>query len=151
LSATDWWRFYTDDDVQQTVNLNNLRDATVRDLALSVSDTRPGPLVLTDNCIDPKVLKVNAGVPVAFYHLGMAWPAHREAIDGVLNARARGDLALRAARVANIEWVITDSACSDQWESRYAAAMTKIRSVPYPLGDGNSAEMTVWRLGPPGA
>ncbi|MGA0568901.1 hypothetical protein ACO2Q7_16340 [Rathayibacter sp. KR2-224] len=145
-SMVDWARFAFATSYHGTIALNDPRDKAVAALALSVNGTNPGPLTLVDNCIDPKTMKINAGVATAFYHLGMAWPSQKAAIDKVLDARAKGTLDASSARKAGVAWVITDSECPDDWGRIYAAQLERVGSKAYPLSAGSRGTITIWRM-----
>jgi hypothetical protein len=145
-SMVDWFRFATADDYHRTIPFNDPRDLAIASVASGVSAAVPGPLVLVDNCIDPKTLKVNSGVPIVFYHLGMAWPEHKHDIDEVLKARANGDLDVSKAIAANVRWVITDSECADDWGERYTSNLEEVKAKSYPLESGSAGTITAWRL-----
>jgi hypothetical protein len=145
-SMIDWFRFAIAADYHRTIPFNDPRDQAITSVALRISTATPGPLTLVDNCIDPKTLKVNAGIPVVFYHLGMAWPEHKRDIDEVLKARADGDLDVSSAIKAGVRWIVTDSECVDDWGARYASNLEKAKSKSYPLGSGSTGTITAWRL-----
>lgn len=76
-----------------------------------------GGLIASDPCVDPLHLKIVSRERVAFYSEGLAWPAEREPIDRVLDARRQEILDPAALRAAGVTYLVTDSYCPSGWES----------------------------------
>lgn len=142
-SATDWVRFYQDDEIHGVFIFTDSRSAAHSDLATRADDGS-GDLVGMDTCVDPQIVKLNSGAPVAFYNLGMAWPEERDAVQSFLADRAEGDVDLDTLRVAGIGWMLTDSACGDGWEEQFDAELDVVDRAVY---DGGVA--TLWRVPAP--
>lgn len=70
-----------------------------------------GGLVLLDGCTDPWYTNAIWGGPVAYYHVGLAWPEHREDIDKANHARDHGHLDEAAAKRAGIRWMMVVPGC----------------------------------------
>ncbi|WP_460530985.1 hypothetical protein [Humibacter ginsengiterrae] len=144
-SSIDWFRFFRNDAFHTSSNLSDPRDSVASALAEAKVGTSPGPLVLTDPCIDPRVLKINSGVPVAYYYIGMAWPRERDAVQAVMDARTRNSIDFAAARAANVKWVVTDSRCRADWPSKYAGKLALVSSSSY--ADGKVfGRMSLWSI-----
>jgi len=78
---------------------------------------RPG-LVVSSFCLDPQVLKLATGAPVVYFNQGLAWPAVK---DDFLIFQDRGRRAGEdqvALAKAGVNYVLTDSACTDDWAFR---------------------------------
>ncbi|MET3769683.1 hypothetical protein ABIB15_002387 [Marisediminicola sp. UYEF4] len=143
VSATDWIRFYQDDEVHGVFVFTDSRSAAHSDLA-RLADDGSGDLVGMDTCVDPQIVKLNSGAPVAFYNLGMAWPQERDAVQSFLADRAEGEVDLDTLAAAGIGWMLTDSACGDGWEQQFDGELDVADRAAY---DGGEA--TLWRLPAP--
>jgi hypothetical protein len=99
-----------------------------------------GSLVLPDACIDPVIFKATWGGPVAFYHLGLAWPTHRADLDDVITGRSSGVLDPEAARRADVGWIVRDPACPVNVTDDVDATLV----ATYPVEGGGSREL--WRI-----
>jgi hypothetical protein len=146
VSLVDWSRFYRSDVARALLVTDSPRDKAVTDLALTSAEEHPNELIMLDSCIDPRVLKVTSGVPIANYHLGMAWPTEYEAIGTIMSDRLVGMLNVDAGRLAGATQVLTDSVCGDAWGTRFAADLTEQHSETYTNDDGSSATITLWGL-----
>jgi hypothetical protein len=146
VSLTDWWAFYQSDVAKALMVTDSPKDKVITDLALQSAEDHPGTLIMVDFCIDPRVLKVTSGVPVAYYHLGMAWPTEYDAVATIVSARLGGNLDRDAAIKANATQVLTDSECGDYWNDRYAADLEEQASAPYTDAEGKSGTITLWGL-----
>lgn len=143
-SLTDWWVFYRSDVARALMVTDSPRDKAATELAQQSAAAHPDTLVMVDFCIDPRVLKVTSGVPVAYYHLGMAWPTEYNAMGTIVSARLSGAIDREAALQANATQVLTDSACD--WDTRYADILDEQASLPYTNDDGSTGTITLWGL-----
>ena len=132
LSAVDWAGFY-----RSTSGVVLLRFDGPREVAMaeSVGEDIDG-LVVTDPCIDPTALKIATGAPVVYMNVGMAWPVDYRDVEAILAARAR---------TAGATWVVTDSLCSQDWESKYSDLLTMETATSYRAG-ASAGVITLWRL-----
>ena len=144
LSLTDWWVFYRSDIARSLLVTDSPRDDAASELAQQSAAAHPGTLVMVDFCIDPRVLKVTSGAPIAYYHLGMAWPTEYNAMGTIVSARLGGTIDRDAALAANATQVLTDSACD--WGTRYADVLDEQASLPYTNDDGTTGTITLWGL-----
>lgn len=153
LSLPDYVRWASDPIAQQVWDTGTSR---MRAIDATSSPIGGAGLVLTDICINPQSVKALSAVPVAYYRLGMAWPANRSAVDAALRARKARLTAPVAAR-AGVTWVLTDSSCSTAWLAPVRRDLVKIRSAvwtPEPGYEGGAGvdhgvhRITLWRLGP---
>lgn len=145
-SLTDWWVFYRSGIARGLLVTDSPRDAVLTDLAQQSAETHPGTLIMVDSCIDPRVLKVTSGVPIAYYHLGMAWPTDYDAIATIVSSRLSGAIDRDAAIAGNATQVLSDSACGDDWGNRYAGDLVEQSSLPYTNDDGSTGTITLWGL-----
>lgn len=99
----------------------------------------PGP------CLDPKEVKIATRKPVAFYNLGLAWPAEKEAIDAVIANTAAGSFDADVMRAAKVGYAVTDSSCPTVWPIDQTMGVVKQASLDYAdeLGSGT---LTLWRI-----
>jgi hypothetical protein len=146
VSLTDWWTFYQSDVATALMTTDTPKDQAATKLALQSAEEHPDALIMVDFCVDPRVLKVTSGVPIAYYHLGMAWPTEYDAVATIVSSRLGGNLDRDAAIEANATQVITDSECGDFWNDRYAADLEEQASLPYTDADGTSGTITLWGL-----
>ena len=96
---------------------------------------------MTDTCVDPQSVKIITGLPVAYANKGMAWPEAYRAVFDLIDQRVDSNLAVSSLDAADARWLLTDSACADDWPARYAARLESPVSVGYPGG-----EITLWRV-----
>ena len=146
VSLTDWWVFYRAGIARSLLVTDSPRNTALDDLALQSAETHPGTLIMVDSCIDPRVLKVTSGVPIAYYHLGMAWPTDYDAIATIVSSRLSGGIDRDAAIAGNATQVLSDSACGDDWGNRYADILVEQSSLPYSNEDGSTGTITLWGL-----
>jgi hypothetical protein len=146
VSLTDWWVFFRSETAAALMVTDSEKDRAATELALQSAEEHPGTLIMVDFCIDPRVLKVTSGVPVAYYHLGMAWPTEYDAVASIVSSRLGGNLDREAAITANATQVLTDSECGDFWNERYAADLEEQASLPYTDADGATGTITLWGL-----
>jgi len=146
VSLTDWWVFSQSDVAAAVMITDTPKDKAATKLALQSAKEHPGTLIMVDFCVDPRVLKVTSGVPVAYYHLGMAWPTEYDAVATIVSSRLGGNLDRDAAITANATQVITDSECGDYWNERYADELEEQASLPYTDADGKTGTLTLWGL-----
>lgn len=146
VSLGDWWAFYQSKPAQALMVTDSPRDRVLTELAVQSAANNPGTLVMVDSCIDPRVLKVTSGVPVAYYHLGMAWPTEYQAVGDVIQSRLSGSINREAALAGKATQVLSDSACADDWANRYADILTEQSSLPYTNTDGTTGTITLWGL-----
>jgi len=146
VSLGDWWAFYQSKPAQALLVTDSPRDRVITELAVQSAAANPGTLVMVDSCIDPRVLKVTSGVPVAYYHLGMAWPTEYQAVGDVIQSRLSGSINREAALAGKATQVLSDSACADDWANRYADVLSEQTSLPYTNTDGTTGTITLWGL-----
>ncbi|WEO78140.1 hypothetical protein BJQ94_03625 [Cryobacterium sp. SO2] len=146
VSLTDWWVFYRAGIARSLLVTDSPRNTALNDLALQSAETHPGTLLMVDSCIDPRVLKVTSGVPIAYYHLGMAWPTEYDAIATIVSSRLSGAIDRDAAIAGDATQVLSDSACGDDWGNRYADILVEQSSLPYTQDDGSTGTITLWGL-----
>jgi hypothetical protein len=127
---------YRDAQFQAVWDPYTERETAITDLARQATTDREDGLLTTERCIDIRTTKANSGAPIANYHLGMAWPEDREAVDAVIAAQDAEQLDETALRASGTTWVLTDSNCDSAWETRYADRLIREASLDYGLAPG---------------
>lgn len=84
-------------------------------------------------CLDSRRVKILTGAPVARYHLGMAWPDDREAVDRAMQASDARSIDPEVLRAAQVRWVLTADTCDPALQ----APFEKVRTV---------GDVTLWEL-----
>lgn len=105
-----------------------------RDIVAAVGDLQPGQgrLWMT-SCNDVREVKVLTGAPVAYYHLGMAWPDDRSAVDAATAAANEHRIDVPVLRAASVRWVLTEEGC----DPVPPAGLTPVRTA---------GDLTLWRV-----
>jgi hypothetical protein len=104
----------------------------------------PG-LVTAEPCVDPRVLRVITGAPVAFYNPGLAWPEKKDKINSILDASNAGVLDVELMRVAGVSYLITDTSCTTGWSPGGNLGVAQLSSIEYPTDQGNE-RVELWRI-----
>ncbi|MGW6131545.1 hypothetical protein ACWFNE_16105 [Cellulomonas sp. NPDC055163] len=78
----------------------------------ALAERTDGALVLPDSCLDPILVKLAWGGPVAFFNLGLAWPDQVEDIAELLAQRGAGAVDPARAESAGVRWLIADASCA---------------------------------------
>jgi hypothetical protein len=112
---------------------------------IAAQTLNPGSLVSAETCIDPRVLKVATGAPVAFYNLGLAWPENKSQIDALLDATNAGVLDVNLMREAGVNYLLTDTSCPTQWYPGGNLGVAQMSSIEYPT-DQDSQRIELWRV-----
>ncbi len=109
LSLGDARLFLCDTNVAATWDPGS---ADSHDIVQAVGDIEPHDGRLwTTNCTDIRTVKVLTGAPVSYYHLGMAWPDDREAVDLAMQAANERRIDVSVLREAGVHWVLTRNGC----------------------------------------
>ncbi|MET0976405.1 MAG: hypothetical protein ABWX82_12110 [Leifsonia sp.] len=145
-SAVDFVRFAGDASKHTLEASRTSQNLAASELASSTDAASTGALIATDSCIDPRYLKVNSGGPVAFFHVGMAWPKDFVDVGAVVDGRQQGDFPVASALAGGVGWVLTDSECDDAWPERYADDLVLESSRGYTTADGGSAQIDLWSI-----
>ncbi|KQO99439.1 hypothetical protein [Leifsonia sp. Leaf264] len=145
-SAIDVLRFSQDATMHTLEASRTPRELAASALASSTDAAKTGALIATDGCVDPRYLKVNSGGPVAFFHVGMAWPEDYVDVGAVVDGRQDGSFPVASAIAGGVGWVITDSECADDWPTRYADDLVLHSSRDYTTDDGASAQVQLWSI-----
>ncbi len=109
------------------------------------TNTTGNGLLSAEPCLDPRIVKVVTGVPVAFYNLGLAWPEKKIEIDAVIAAGDAGVLDTDLMRSAGISYLLTDSSCPTAWDPSTKMGVAEIAQTNY-LVDAEVWTLTLWRL-----
>lgn len=150
----DWVNSVRDGAMQAAWDPYTERENAIAAVARGAADADEGGLLTTELCVDSRTVKANTGLPIANYHLGMAWPENRDAIDEIMTSRNADELDIDAMRESDTRWVLTDSGCGADWDARYADEMERVTSQDYRLAEGEQpfaatsqdGTITLWRL-----
>lgn len=145
----DWLAFARDDALQASWNPHSDRENAITAVARSAMAAAPSDLIVAGPCVDPLTTKVNTGAPMAYYRMGMAWPAEREAIDGIHSAISQGTMDFHAMDAASARWVITDSACATDWPTMFTDSLDLVDQHQYVVSGaaGQEGTISLWRVG----
>lgn len=113
--------------------------------AMATATASVDGLLSAGPCLDPKEVKIATRKPIAFYNLGLAWPANKDQIDVVLSNTGSGVLDVEAMRRAGIGYVMTDSACGTQWPMDTTMGVLSVGRSDYADAAG-AGTITVWRI-----
>ncbi|MGP6176485.1 hypothetical protein ACTU6U_04185 [Microbacterium sp. A196] len=153
-SVPDWVNSVRDGTMQASWNPSTERETAIATMANEASLDPVAGLIVTERCVDNRTAKVTSGSPFAYYHLGMAWPAEKNAIDDIIAARDQGDLDLDAMEKSNTRFVLTDSNCATDWKNRYDDRLVRVASTEYELapdeaildGEQRDGRITLWEI-----
>jgi len=141
LSMADFVRFAGSFEARALMDTDTDRYRVAADLARESAAENPGTLLIVGPCLDPRVVKVTAGVPIAYFHYGMAWPEKFDAVNAIVAAGAALNPA--AAADANATRVLTDGRCSNDWAATYADILLPQSSRDYVAADGTTGTLTI--------
>lgn len=144
VSLTDWNRFFNAEVARALLVTESDRDVAAGALARQSAAAHPGTLLLVGPCLDPRVIKITSGVPVAYFHLGMAWPRAYDAVRSIIGNSQVIDFA--SARQARATQVVTDSLCPTDWAELYAGRLVAEATRPYRADDGTPGTLTIWSI-----
>ena len=141
LSMGDFVRFAGSFEARALMDTDTDRYRVAADLARDSAAENPGTLLIVGPCLDPRVVKVTAGVPIAYFHYGMAWPEKFDAVNAIVAAGVALNPA--AAADANATRVLTDGRCSNDWTAQYADILVPQTSRSYVAPDGATGTLTI--------
>ncbi|GGF20534.1 hypothetical protein [Subtercola lobariae] len=146
VSLSDFRTFRNDYPLHAFLDYSTPRFAAIGELGKEVPKTGAG-LLNSDSCIDMAGLKiVSDGAPVATFNGGMAWPINKDAVERVSDERLSGFQIATDAKEADVQWVMTDSACQPvDWGVEYADELSFVDSRSYPVS-GRTATITLWKF-----
>lgn len=139
-SAPDWYSFYRSQQ-GATMSLATPEDHAMQRLAGRITNRE---LVMTDPCISTPLFKAVTGARVAWYNLGLAWPARLQQIDAVGGSLTLNRMYSSQLAAAGIGWLVTQASCSADWPRRYASVLERVATTRYP--GAASGELQLWRF-----
>jgi hypothetical protein len=104
-------------------------------------------LVMSSDCLDPRVLKMISPGAVAYYNYGLAWPAAEPAFRIFKDAERRASEDPAALQAAGVDYVLTDSACTSDWDFTREPRVRPERTQNYDSSTGPQT-LTLWRVAP---
>ena len=100
-------------------------------------------LVMSSKCTDSGALKNAIRGPVAAYNKGLAWPEDVKAFEIFTDPNRRASEDPVALRAAKVRYVITDSACADDWDFPPTQTVVPLQRADY-VKDGQPQRLTLW-------
>ena len=134
-----FWHFAHD---QGVITLNGDRAHALAALTSSATGILLGP-----HCMDPQVFKLETKKPVAYYNLGLAWPADEPDFKTFRDLKGRHAENPEALQNANVRWVVTDSACVDDWNFPKDGRVTTVGARTYQSASGPKT-LLLWQVTP---
>ena len=120
---------------------------TPRYESVQVVGTQADGLLMPQTCLDPSLVKIGTGAPIAYFSKGIAWPENREAIEVVLAITAANVFDIGIARDAQVEYVMTDSGCEDPWDLAGIAGAEPVAVSDYvDTETGKAGQVKLWRI-----
>jgi hypothetical protein len=104
-------------------------------------------LVMPQTCLNPSLVKIGTGAPVAYFSKGIAWPDNRQPIEEVMAITAANVFEISIARNAGVEYVMTDSGCENPWDLAGVPGAEPIAQRDYVDEDAKlSGQIRLWRI-----
>ena len=132
-----FWKFAHD---QGVIALNGDRAHALAALTSATDGILLGP-----HCMDPQVFKLETRKPVAYYNHGLAWPADEPDLRTFRDLRGRHAQDPEALQRANVRWVVTDSACLDDWSFPKNGPVTSVGARTYQTESGPQT-LLLWQV-----
>jgi hypothetical protein len=114
--------------------------------AQSLLNGKPG-IVMSSRCTTPGILKNATGQQVAAYNRGLAWPPDVQAFEIFTDPQRRAGEDPVALAAADVTYVLTDSACSDDWVFPADQRVVRVTTREY-TEDSRLQSLTLWRVMP---
>ena len=104
-------------------------------------------LLMPQTCLNPSLVKIGTGTPVAHFSKGIAWPDNRQEIETVMNITAANVFDINIARNAGVEYVLTDSGCENPWDLAGVPGAEPIALRDYVDEDAKlTGQIRLWRI-----
>jgi hypothetical protein len=114
LTLVSFWNIGAFRDYVQYAGVLSLE--TPRYQAVTEVGAQADGLLMPQTCLNPSLVKIGTGTPVAHFNKGIAWPDNREAIEEVMAITAANVFEIGVAQRAGVQYVMTDSGCEDPWD-----------------------------------
>ncbi|MDP2012853.1 MAG: hypothetical protein Q8L05_01375, partial [Actinomycetota bacterium] len=134
-----FWKFAHDQGITE------LDGARAQALAALTSTT--DGIMLSSRCIDPQIFKLVTKKPVAYYNLGLAWPANEKLYITFRDLAGRHQEDPEALRDAKVRWAVTDSACEEDWNFPKDNRITLAGARNYESASGPQ-NLLLWQVNP---
>lgn len=122
-----------------------IRFDTARFAALAELTAPVDGLLTTDACLDPQQVKIVTGKRVAWFNLGLAWPEGKPQIELVTQAWREGRFDPDAMRAAGVDYIVSDTACGNQWPIDGTMGVALVGSTEY-ADEVGAGTLTLWRI-----
>ncbi|MBB2922880.1 hypothetical protein [Cellulomonas cellasea] len=107
----------------------------------ALAERTDGALVLPDSCLDPILVKLAWGGPVAFFNMGLAWPDEVKDIAELLAQRGAGTVDPARAESAGVRWLIADASCALEIADDDNARLVATQEFTDPAGTVGTVEL----------
>ena len=115
--------------------------------ALAALTSGTNGIIMSSRCIDPQVAKLVTKKPIAYYNLGLAWPADVGSFKTFRDLLGRHPENPEALQNANVRWAVTDSACFEDWNFPSDNRVTMVGARAYESASGPQT-LLLWQVTP---
>lgn len=145
LAIVSFWSIGAFRDYVQYSGVLSLE--TPRYQAVTEVGSQADGLLMPQTCLNPSLVKIGTGTPVAHFNKGIAWPDNREAIEQVMAITAANVFEIGIARNAGVEYVMTDSGCENPWDLAGVPGAEPIAQRDYVDEDAKlTGQIRLWRI-----
>ena len=145
LALVSFWSIGAFRDYVQYSGVLSLE--TPRYQAVTEVGAQADDLLMPQTCLNPSLVKIGTGTPVAYFSKGIAWPDNREALEEVLAITAANMFEVNIARNAGVKYVMTDSGCENPWDLAGVPGAEPIALRDYVDEDAKlTGQIKLWRI-----
>jgi len=145
LALVSFWSIGAFRDYAQYSGVLSLE--TPRYQAVTEVGSQANGLLMPQTCLNPSLIKIGTGAPIAHFSKGIAWPENRQAIEEVMAITAANVFEIGIAKNAGVEYVLTDSGCENAWDLAGVGGAEPIALREYVDEEANLAgQIKLWRI-----
>jgi len=145
LALASFWSIGAFRDYVQYSGVLSLE--TPRYQAVTEVGAQADGLLMPQTCLNPSLVKIGTGTPVAHFSKGIAWPDNKPEIEAVMNITAANVFDINIARDAGVEYVMTDSGCENPWDLAGVPGAEPIALRDYADEEAKlSGQIRLWRI-----
>jgi len=145
LALVSFWSIGAFRDYVQYSDVLSLE--TPRYQAVTDVGAQVDALLMPQTCLNPSLVKIGTGAPIAYFSKGIAWPENRQPIEEVMAITAANVFEISIAKNAGVQYVITDSGCDDPWDLASVRGAEPMALREYVDEGANLAgRITLWRI-----